>query len=103
MQRLLAFGLGPFLRLDRQGLLDGAADHDHAASRISGGEGPYTVVVVDGDPGGPDAREAVARLALEGPRAGIHVVCLAETAAASPASPVTETYEAACAVAPSGW
>ncbi|MDF3150346.1 hypothetical protein, partial [Streptomyces sp. T21Q-yed] len=38
--------------------------------------------------------------ALEGPRAGIHVVCLAETASASPASPVTETYEAACTVSP---
>ncbi|MDC0772655.1 FHA domain-containing protein [Streptomyces sp. HD] len=62
--------------------------------------GPYSVVVVDGDPGGADVREAVARLALEGPRAGIHVVCLAETAAASPASPVTETYEAACTVSP---
>ncbi|WP_030868489.1 FHA domain-containing protein [Streptomyces sp. NRRL S-37] len=81
-------------------LLRRLADHAHAAPRISGGEGPYTVVVVDGDPGGPDAREAVTRLALEGPRAGIHVVCLAETAAASPASPVTETYEAACAAAP---
>ncbi|MEV6179056.1 FHA domain-containing protein [Streptomyces sp. NPDC052015] len=62
--------------------------------------GPYTVVVVDGDPGGADLRAAVARLATAGPRAGIHVVCLAETAAASPASPVTETYEAACAAAP---
>ncbi|AIR98694.1 FHA domain-containing protein [Streptomyces glaucescens] len=62
--------------------------------------GPYTVVVVDGDPGGAGLREAVARLAAEGPRAGIHVVCLAETAPASPVSPVTETYEAACAVAP---
>ncbi|POX44321.1 cell division protein FtsK [Streptomyces sp. Ru71] len=62
--------------------------------------GPYTVVVVDGDPGGAGLREAVARLALEGPRAGIHVVCLAETAPASPASPVTETYEAACALTP---
>ncbi|MET9763036.1 FHA domain-containing protein [Streptomyces sp. NPDC006372] len=62
--------------------------------------GPYTVVVVDGDPGGADLREAVARLALEGPRAGIHVVCLAEAAAASPASPVTETYEAACSASP---
>lgn len=80
-------------------LLRRLADHDHAAPRVSGG-GPYTVVVVDGDPGGSDVCEAVARLALEGPRAGIHVVCLAETAAASPASPVTETYEAACAVAP---
>ncbi|MGI5455298.1 FHA domain-containing protein [Streptomyces sp. CA-249302] len=62
--------------------------------------GPHTVVVVDGDPGGADVRQAVARLALEGPTVGIHVVCLAETASASPASPVTETYEAACAVAP---
>jgi hypothetical protein len=62
--------------------------------------GPYTVVVVDGDPGGAGLRDAVARLAVEGPRAGIHVVCLAETAPASPVSPVTETYEAACAAAP---
>jgi hypothetical protein len=58
------------------------------------------VVVVDGDPGGTGLRDALARLAAEGPRAGIHVLCLAETAAASPASPVTETYETACAVAP---
>ncbi|MEW2161808.1 FHA domain-containing protein [Streptomyces sp. NPDC007084] len=63
-------------------------------------EGPFTVVVVDGDPGGADVREAVLRLAHEGARAGIHVLCLAETPAASPASPVTETYEAACAVVP---
>ncbi|MFF3844830.1 FHA domain-containing protein [Streptomyces sp. NPDC002328] len=62
--------------------------------------GPYTVVVVDGDPGGADLRGAMTRLASAGPRAGIHVVCLAETPAASPASPVTETYEAACAAAP---
>jgi hypothetical protein len=62
--------------------------------------GPYTVVVVDGDPGGADVREAVVRLAREGARAGIHVLCLAETPSASPASPVTETYEAACAASP---
>ncbi|MER7479392.1 FtsK/SpoIIIE domain-containing protein [Streptomyces sp. NPDC126510] len=74
---------------------------DSAGGDTAGGfPGPYTVVVVDGDPGGADLRGALARLALEGPRAGIHVVCLAETAAASPASPVTETYEAACSVAP---
>jgi hypothetical protein len=74
---------------------------DDAQDETSGGfPGPYTVVVVDGDPGGADLRKAVARLAAEGPRAGIHVVCLAETAPASPASPVTDTYEAACAVAP---
>ncbi|MFK0117142.1 FHA domain-containing protein [Streptomyces sp. NPDC090994] len=62
--------------------------------------GPFTVVVVDGGLPSADVHEAVERLALEGPRAGIHVVCLAETPAASPASPVTRTYEAACAVAP---
>uniref|UniRef100_UPI0031D491C0 FtsK/SpoIIIE domain-containing protein n=1 Tax=Streptomyces hawaiiensis TaxID=67305 RepID=UPI0031D491C0 len=74
---------------------------DSAGSDTAGGfPGPYTVVVVDGDPGGADLRGALARLALEGPRAGIHLVCLAETAAASPASPVTDTYEAACSVAP---
>ncbi|MEU6093235.1 FHA domain-containing protein [Streptomyces sp. NPDC047079] len=62
--------------------------------------GPYTVMVVDGDPGGADVREAVARLAQEGTRAGIHVLSLAEAPSASPASPVTETYEAACAASP---
>ncbi|KOV94392.1 FtsK/SpoIIIE domain-containing protein [Streptomyces sp. NRRL B-3648] len=62
--------------------------------------GPYTIVVVDGDPGGSALRDALARLAVAGPRAGIHVVCLAETETASPASPVTRTYEAACAVTP---
>ncbi|AKJ12807.1 hypothetical protein ABB07_23060 [Streptomyces incarnatus] len=62
--------------------------------------GPWTVVVVDGDPGGGALRDALARLAVAGPRVGIHVVCLAETEPASPASPVTRTYEAACAVLP---
>ncbi|MEU3848951.1 FHA domain-containing protein [Streptomyces sp. NPDC029554] len=77
------------------------ARDDAVGSAAAGGfPGPYTVLVVDGDPGGADLRDAVARLAVEGPRAGIHVICLAETAAASPASPVSETYEAACSVAP---
>ncbi|MFJ7078225.1 FHA domain-containing protein [Streptomyces sp. NPDC098781] len=76
------------------------ARDDDRGGEADGFAGPYTVVVVDGDPGGADVREAVARLALEGPRAGIHVLCLAETASASPASPVTETYEAACTVSP---
>ncbi|MEU5184699.1 FHA domain-containing protein [Streptomyces longwoodensis] len=78
-------------------LADGPAD---ASAAPQGHPGPHTVLVVDGDPGGADLREAVARLSLEGPAAGIHVLCLAETAAASPASPVTETYEAACAAVP---
>ncbi|MFD5473305.1 FHA domain-containing protein [Streptomyces sp. NPDC127105] len=75
-----------------------ALDGDPAGEQ--GFAGPYTVVVVDGDPGGAAAREAVARLAHDGPRAGIHVVCLAETTPASPASPVTDTYKSACAVSP---
>ncbi|MGW0626660.1 FHA domain-containing protein [Streptomyces sp. NPDC002758] len=73
---------------------------DAGADATGGFPGPYTVVVVDGDPGGASLRDEVARLAVEGPRAGVHVLCLAETAPASPSSPVTETYEAACAVAP---
>ncbi|MDX2547865.1 FHA domain-containing protein [Streptomyces sp. WI04-05B] len=76
------------------------ARDDEPAESANGFTGPYTVVVVDGDPGGAAVREAVARLAQEGPRAGIHVLCLAETEAASPASPVAETYEAACAASP---
>jgi hypothetical protein len=77
-----------------------ARDDASALDATGSFPGPYTVLVVDGDPGGADLRKAIARLALEGPGAGIHVICLAETAAASPASPVTETYEAACSAAP---
>ncbi|MFI8235686.1 FHA domain-containing protein [Streptomyces sp. NPDC085866] len=67
---------------------------------FGGFPGPFTVVVVDGDPGGASLQEALARLAVAGPRAGVHVVCLAETVATTPASPVAQTYEAACAVTP---
>ncbi len=78
-----------------------SAGRDGAPPPVNPGfPGPYTVVLVDGDPGGTDVRETVARLALEGPAAGIHVICLAETEAASPVSPVTETYEDACAASP---
>ncbi|MGW7084071.1 FHA domain-containing protein [Streptomyces sp. NPDC054871] len=83
---------------------------DHVADRASATAdstaestpdiGPRTVVVVDGDPGSAGLREAVVRLTREGATAGIHVVCLAETPAASPASPVSATYEAACSVSP---
>ncbi|MFI1371618.1 FHA domain-containing protein [Streptomyces longwoodensis] len=82
-------------------LADGPAGRPAGASAAPHGHpGPRTVLVVDGDPGGADLREAVARLSLDGPAAGIHLLCLAETASASPASPVTETYEAACAAVP---
>ncbi|WP_406096437.1 FHA domain-containing protein [Streptomyces sp. NBC_01013] len=59
-------------------------------------EGPFTVVVVDGDPGTAVLRENTARLAAAGAAAGIHLICLAETPAATPTSPVAATYEAAC-------
>jgi FHA domain-containing protein/DNA translocase FtsK/SpoIIIE-like protein len=61
---------------------------------------PVTVLVVDGDPGTPALRDAVIRLATEGPAAGVHVVCLAETPAASPASPLEATIAAAHAASP---
>ncbi|MFJ7587898.1 FHA domain-containing protein [Streptomyces sp. NPDC097617] len=63
-------------------------------------EGPYTLVVIDGDPGAGPLRDVTGRLASHGPAAGIHVLVLAEAPAATPASPVAETYEAACAGAP---
>ncbi|MFI6948263.1 FHA domain-containing protein [Streptomyces sp. NPDC050422] len=59
-------------------------------------EGPFTVVIVDGDPGSAVLRENTARLAAAGAAAGIHLLCLAETPAATPTSPVAATYEAAC-------
>lgn len=78
---------------------------DHAAGyrpSTRGADEPVaaTVVVIDGDPGSASLREATVRLAAEGAAAGIHVVCLAEAPAASPASPATQSYEAACAESP---
>ncbi|MFI2200566.1 FHA domain-containing protein [Streptomyces sp. NPDC020192] len=74
---------------------------DSAAAPGGGGfPGPYTVVVVDGDPGGAALQDALTRLAVAGPRVGIHVVCLAETGAVPAPPPRTGTYEAACAVTP---
>lgn len=62
--------------------------------------GPYTVLVVDGDPGSPALRETVARLTREGPDAGIHVIALADAPPATPASPLADTVETACAASP---
>ncbi|MGW1979366.1 FHA domain-containing protein [Streptomyces sp. NPDC001889] len=64
-----------------------------AADRYTGRR---TVVVVDGDPGSAALRETMARLAGVGPAAGIHLIALAETPAASPLSPIAATYESAC-------
>ncbi|MGK5546662.1 FtsK/SpoIIIE domain-containing protein [Streptomyces sp. URMC 127] len=68
-----------------------------AAGRHSG---PYTVVIVDGDPGSAELRETVSRLAVGGPAAGIHLLCLADAPATTPASPVPATLAAARAAAP---
>ncbi|MGW7003906.1 FtsK/SpoIIIE domain-containing protein [Streptomyces sp. NPDC054933] len=57
-----------------------SADPEAVAAVAAGRSGPYTVVVVDGDPGSAALRESVARLAHAGPAAGIHLVCLAESA-----------------------
>lgn len=72
---------------DRRTVTEAAARH----------QGPRTVVIVDGDPGSAALRETAARLAGAGQAAGIHLICLAETASASPLSPVAATYESACA------
>ncbi|WHM38487.1 FtsK/SpoIIIE domain-containing protein [Streptomyces sp. BPTC-684] len=87
-------------RLDDSPLGPGWASADAAAvaDATRRHRGPYTVVVVDGDPGSSALRETTARLASAGGAAGIHLLCLAETPAASPVSPVEATYESACAV-----
>ncbi|WP_269084330.1 FtsK/SpoIIIE domain-containing protein, partial [Streptomyces sp. 150FB] len=86
-------------RIDEGPLGPGWASADHAtvAAAAARHTGPHTVVIVDGDPGSAALRETTARLAAAGSSAGIHVLCLAETPAASPLSPVAATYESACA------
>ncbi|BBA97666.1 hypothetical protein RVR_3517 [Actinacidiphila reveromycinica] len=42
-------------------------------------DGPYTLVVLDGDPGSAALRDALGRIAVAGPSAGIHLLCLVET------------------------
>ncbi|MFI9206337.1 FtsK/SpoIIIE domain-containing protein [Streptomyces sp. NPDC053048] len=62
--------------------------------------GPYTVLIVDGDPGSAALRETVARLAVGGPAAGIHLLCLADAPATTPSSPVSATLATAGAASP---
>ncbi|MFF4095686.1 FHA domain-containing protein [Streptomyces sp. NPDC001834] len=85
-------------RLDEGPLGPGWASLDRAtiAEAAARYAGPFTVLVVDGDPGSAALRESTARLATAGAAAGIHLICLAETPAATPTSPVAATYEAAC-------
>ncbi|MEU5718860.1 FHA domain-containing protein [Streptomyces sp. NPDC020403] len=87
VRRLEAGPLGPdWASADRAAVAGAAGRHP----------GPYTVVIVDGDPGSAELRETTAALAGAGAAAGIHLICLAETPAASPTSPVTATYDTAC-------
>ncbi|MER7833428.1 FHA domain-containing protein [Streptomyces sp. NPDC095602] len=76
-----------------------AAERFRRAHEAGAAGGPYTVVVVDGDPGTAALREMVARLAGAGAAAGVHVVCLAETPPATAVFPAAAAYEAACAAA----
>ncbi|CAL9450118.1 hypothetical protein SUDANB120_02425 [Streptomyces sp. enrichment culture] len=77
-----------------------AADPSRVREAAAAHTGPRTLLVVDGDPGTAALRDLTGRLASHGRAAGIHVLVLAETPAATPASPLAETYEAACAAAP---
>lgn len=77
-----------------------AAGPDAVREASNGYRGPFTLLVLDGDPGPGALRDITGRLTSHGPAAGIHVLALAEAPAATPASPVAETYEAACAAAP---
>ncbi|MEV1043866.1 FHA domain-containing protein [Streptomyces sp. NPDC049916] len=87
VRRLDEGPLGPgWPHLDRAAVAEAARAH----------KGQHTVVVLDGDPGTAALRETTARLAGAGAAAGIHLICLAETPAASPTSPVAATYDAAC-------
>ncbi|WP_242587620.1 FtsK/SpoIIIE domain-containing protein [Streptomyces sp. MST-110588] len=82
------------------GLNWAAADRQSVAAAAAQHTGPYTVVVVDGDPGSSGLRETTARLASAGAAAGIHLICLTETPASSPSFPLAATYEAARAASP---
>nr|WP_237540899.1 FtsK/SpoIIIE domain-containing protein [Streptomyces sp. SID4940] len=87
-------------RMDEGPLGPGWASADRSAvtEAARAHTGPFTVVVVDGDPGSSALRETTAGLAMAGAAVGIHLVCLAETPAASPTSPVDATYDTACRV-----
>ncbi|GAU67936.1 FHA domain-containing protein [Streptomyces sp. NBRC 110611] len=89
-------------RLDDSPLGPGwaSADRSEVTSAATRYQGPYTLVIVDGDPDSSTLRETTARLAAGGPAAGIHLLCLTETPAASPAFPLAATYEAARAASP---
>ena len=77
-----------------------AALRETAARSRAHPAGPAVLLVVDGDPGTDPLRAAVARLAAYGPAVGVHLLCLAETPAASPTSPTASTLRAARTASP---
>ncbi|MGE7390363.1 FtsK/SpoIIIE domain-containing protein [Streptomyces sp. NPDC004126] len=77
-----------------------AADPAALRQAAAAYEGPRTLVVLDGDPDSAALRDLTGRLASHGTAAGIHLLVLAETPAATAASPVATTYETACAATP---
>ncbi|MFF7690366.1 FtsK/SpoIIIE domain-containing protein [Streptomyces syringium] len=77
-----------------------SAAPEAVASVVEHHTGPYTILIVDGDPGSSALRETVSRLATGGPAAGIHLLCLADAPATTPASPVSATLDTARAVSP---
>ncbi|MCE7082394.1 FtsK/SpoIIIE domain-containing protein [Streptomyces sp. ST2-7A] len=63
-------------------------------------DGPRTLLVLDGDPGGAEARAAAAELVARGRARGVHALCLAEAPAATPASPLERGLASARAAVP---
>jgi hypothetical protein len=55
------------------------ATPEAASAAAAAYEGPFTLLVVDGDPGSTALRRTVARIAVAGPSVGVHVLCLAES------------------------
>ncbi|MEU1617839.1 FtsK/SpoIIIE domain-containing protein [Streptomyces sp. NPDC005722] len=55
------------------------ATPEEVAEAAARREGPYTLLVVDGDPGSAYLREAADRIAAAGPSVGVHLLCLAES------------------------
>ncbi|MFB7289845.1 FtsK/SpoIIIE domain-containing protein [Actinacidiphila glaucinigra] len=55
------------------------ATPEEVAEAAARREGPYTLLVIDGDPGSAYLREAAGRIAAAGPSVGVHLLCLAES------------------------
>ncbi|MQS07615.1 hypothetical protein FNX48_010670 [Streptomyces sp. IF17] len=82
-----------------------AFDREQALARLRESvgrdpDGPRTLLVLDGDPGSAEARSLASELVARGRTEGVHVVCLAEAPAATPASPLERALASARAAVP---